>query len=197
METVRESRQARIRAIRAMRRLQFAACLAAGFFLLMVGCTCAGETVESDPAAASAPGASGVGSGERPTPAAKLPSLRPPESDIRRSLELFQSSGAEPAALEIPPPPSDLAAAVLETEPNDQKEQATALGSGRFARGSGGDDNDYFSFEVDPPLRRWLLEVSGPTVERAEYFNAAGEKQRLGKVNSRTDAARALSAAPI
>jgi hypothetical protein len=123
-----------------------------------------------------------TGGGEAPAEISALPGLLPPDLDVERALELFQSIGGKQAPLEVPPPPQDLAAAVVEVEPNDRKEEATPLGAELLARGTAEKGTyDYFRFEIEGPPRRWFIEVRGTAVGRAEYSDSGGTRHRLGK----------------
>jgi hypothetical protein len=124
-----------------------------------------------------------MGGREADEEVAALPGLLPPELDIERALELFQSIGSEQRPLEIPPPPLDLTGAVEEMEPNDRKEDASQMGAARLARGTIDKGTyDYYRFDVEGKPRRWFIEVRGSSVGRAEYSDSGGTRHRLGKL---------------
>ncbi|MCP4202851.1 MAG: VWA domain-containing protein [bacterium] len=154
----------------------FALC---GAYLALAGCTCGKEQQASERSGSEAPRA--AGSSQPPTISA-LPALQSPDLDAERALELFQSIGTDEPPLEIPPPIEDLSGAIVEVEPNDSKKDATPMGTARLARGTTEKNYDYFQFEVEGTAQRWLIEVRGPSVSRAEYSDSGGNKHRLGTV---------------
>lgn len=111
-----------------------------------------------------------------------------PAQDIARlsSLELAEQIAEQDPRLQpgvaIAIPPADFSGAVMETEPNDEREQATPMGDSLAVRGMMAErDKDFYFFEVEGEPQRWLIEATGESVAQVIYQSVARQTIRSKK----------------